>query len=79
MNKILVTLTSGDSVGNNFVDELSSLGQILGIVTNNDTIKVPLAGAVITLKKGTSVVATTITGATGQYVFAQSCCWKLCC
>jgi hypothetical protein len=71
LNKIVVTITSEDFVGNNFVDEQSSLAQILGSVTNNDPDKVPLAGVVITLSKDGLDVATTITDATGWYTFVN--------
>ncbi|KAI2501567.1 oxidoreductase [Fragilaria crotonensis] len=67
LNKVAVDLVSSDSIGNNFVDE--RLGKITGIVTNNAIVKVPLAGAVITLKTTRCHLATTITTASGQYSF----------
>ena len=68
LNMVFINVTTADSLNNDFVDERGTLGQITGIVTNNE--KVPLDGAVITLidDQG-SVITTTVTSTTGEYAF----------
>ncbi len=69
---IAVTLpASGNSTGNNFVDErLGSIsGNVKEDIDNNNTGDVNLSGVTISLLSGTTIVATTTTDASGNYSF----------